>query len=148
MKPGGMQRRGIQKPESRDRILRGFLASRLSMSWRAGARPRWQGPPQHSEKGLRLPFVALSVSSGKTCQRKIPCAHTQGYESHQLRSGIFDGLRWKRAGGWKAADRRLMLSDDRRELAVLPGFNWLTAPRSAHPARGWATASKARAAPS
>jgi hypothetical protein len=30
MKPGEMQRRGIQKPESHDRIFPGFLASCLS----------------------------------------------------------------------------------------------------------------------
>jgi hypothetical protein len=27
------------------------------------------------------------VSSGKTCQRKRPCTHAQGYESHRLRWG-------------------------------------------------------------
>ena len=39
MKPGEMQKTGIQKPESHDRIFPGFLASCISMSWRAGAKP-------------------------------------------------------------------------------------------------------------
>src|SRR5688572_26945134 len=60
------------------------------------ARLRSCSPPQIlKRKGLRFPVVAPSVSSGKTFQRKRPCAHAQGYESHRLPWGIFDGLHWK-----------------------------------------------------
>src|SRR5688500_8000143 len=45
-----------------------------------------------NRKESRIPVVALSVSSGKTVPRSVPCAHTQGYESQRLRFGIFDGL--------------------------------------------------------
>jgi hypothetical protein len=41
MKPGAMQRREIQKPESHNWIFPGFLAACLIMSWRAGAKPRY-----------------------------------------------------------------------------------------------------------
>ena len=66
--------------------------------------------------------ITMSVCSPErelreTCQRKSPCAHAQGYESHRLRSRIFDGVHSdgtasERQARRPAATRSVTISDN------------------------------------